>query len=77
MGLTQKKLILSNEAEEVLDETAKSLVASAFGAFDDASKYVSDAVARIDEAGGKDIMHIMCSFFVLKIESLNFSAMNI
>ena len=57
-----KNLILSNEAEEVLDETAKSLVSSSFGAFDDASKYVSDAVAHIDEAEGKK--DIFCAYDV-------------
>jgi len=61
----KKNLILSNEAEEVLDESAKYLVSSAFGAFDDASKYVSDAVAQIDEAGGKkDICAYDVFFFI-------------
>jgi len=49
-----KNLILSDEAEEVLDETAKAVATKAFGLFDDASKYMSDAVAQIDEAGGKE-----------------------
>ena len=52
---TNKNLILSNEAEEVLDETAKAVATKAFGLFDDASKYMADAVAQIDEAGGKDM----------------------
>jgi len=59
---TNKNLILSNEAEEVLDETAKAVATKAFGLFDDASKYMSDAVAQIDEAGGKDVVHMICSF---------------
>ena len=57
-----KNLILSNEAEEVLDETAKAVATKAFGLFDDASKYVSDAVAQIDGAGGKGVVHMICSF---------------
>jgi len=59
---TNKNLILSNEAEEVLDETAKAVATKAFGLFDDASKYMADAVAQIDEAGGKDVVHMICSF---------------
>ena len=66
---TNKNLILSDEAEEVLDETAKAVATKAFGLFDDASKYVSDAVAQIDEAGGKDMVHMMCSYCLICIHS--------
>ena len=69
---TNKNLILSNEAEEVLDETAKAVATKAFGLFDDASKYVSDAVAQIDEAGGKDVVHMICSLCIEDCVSQHF-----
>mmetsp|Transcript_23167 Transcript_23167/g.50166 ORF Transcript_23167/g.50166 Transcript_23167/m.50166 type:complete len:443 (+) Transcript_23167:144-1472(+) len=47
--ITNNNLILSTQAEEVLDETAKIATRAAFSFFDDASDFLSSAAAQIIE----------------------------